>query len=860
MDENLKGVLISKIKNSEEEIINLEIKRQNLEEELKSLNKINLLEKENYKLIENHNLFQEGIRNYIEKSNKLQTKKKDNEELIEKLKIENKNLQKYSNEKKDNNNKLIHSIKDLKESMNFCLINDNNFNEEIKENENEIKLEDLKPKYNGINSEELKFKKEEYEINYKELKEESNLFYEDIEEQKKIIETHKNYLNEINQQMNNFNEKLSISDLNIKIMNINKPNKKATKINQEINIFTDSIEQLSEIYLYGKKLFFDNIEKILKEINFNLNVINKNKYKNEYELDNVIKNLRNKIEEIQNLCFIFKDNKNIFNETNSIINEKVENLKDLYDKYVKENKKKKNIKKKEIKRKENIELNINSNINNYINNNDNILLKDSFLFEVENKKNKIELYKTKALFKKEEKEEIKKFFDEAKIIRKNWHEICYIYDDYDLHDIYYDIEAVGLDENHYFNVCYHSFQYNKKIEIQAFSINNESSSKYIKRNNNIEFEVKLYNLETSKIHIIYKESKNLKKMKKESIEFRKIYRDEIYGLDKLLEGQIAKFILILKGSFDIVNFDKYFLIRNEKNLNEVEYIWGGNVPKGGLKANILLSPKEAIWSFNISTKVSSEDNIENTIFKVPVEFVGGNNEVINIIPSSPQTSKIILDEKKRQYIIKYKNTKYKEVDFIIEGKFINKSKGEWVVDISDKQVDKFIPKDFILCKPQLNEIAKKIIEEFDLKHKDSDFKFKDYMKIGKWVNENIKYDLRYIEHTDFTAIDIYNKRRGVCHHFTKLSNALLYSLGYKVISVYGYSCENSIEFNENSAHSWSLIKLGDKWYPFDSTWGILSGKLPVSHIFGVFYDKIRETDGTDDVNINDEIISGRCLS
>ena len=70
-----------------------------------------------------------------------------------------------------------------------------------------------------------------------------------------IIENHKNYLNGINLQMNNFNEKLSISNLNNKITNINKPNKKITKINQEINIFTVSIEQLNEIYLYGKNFY-----------------------------------------------------------------------------------------------------------------------------------------------------------------------------------------------------------------------------------------------------------------------------------------------------------------------------------------------------------------------------------------------------------------------------------------------------------------------------------------------------------------------------------------------------------------------------------------------------------------------------
>ena len=134
MEENLKGDLISKIKRSEEEITNLDIKRQNFEKELKNQNKIHLLEIENYKLNENHKLLQEGIQNYIE-NNKLQIKKKDNEELIEKLKLENKNLKKnsknISNKKKDNNNKLIHSIKELKESMKFCLFNGNDDNEEI---------------------------------------------------------------------------------------------------------------------------------------------------------------------------------------------------------------------------------------------------------------------------------------------------------------------------------------------------------------------------------------------------------------------------------------------------------------------------------------------------------------------------------------------------------------------------------------------------------------------------------------------------------------------------------------------------------------------------------------------------------
>ena len=33
---------------------------------------------------------------------------------------------------------------------------------------------------------------------------------------------------------------------------------------------------------------------------------------------------------------------------------------------------------------------------------------------------------------------------EAKLLRKNWHEVCYIYDDYDIHDIHFELKAVGL--------------------------------------------------------------------------------------------------------------------------------------------------------------------------------------------------------------------------------------------------------------------------------------------------------------------------------------------------------------------------------------------------------------------------------
>ena len=443
-------------------------------------------------------------------------------------------------------------------------------------------------------------------------------------------------------------------------------------------------------------------------------------------------------------------------------------------------------------------------------------------------------------------------------MRKNWHQTCYVYDDYDIYDIYYDIKAVGLSPNYYFTSTSHGFSYNKIVEIQLFLINGVPSN-FKKNNHSIEFKVKLYNMQSAKIHIIYKEIKDLKKLSRGEIEERKICRREYYGLDRALSGQMAKFCLIIKGTFDIVNFSEYFLIRNKKNLNEIEYVWGGRVPYGGLKTLIHFSKKIALWSFKFCSRFHSNQNIRNTTLKIPIEFIGGNNEILNIKTSSPQTSKIILDEERRQYIIKYLNTNYKNCEFIIEGVLQNKSKGEWLVDLSNDEIDKRIPQEDKLCKPQLNNIAKKIIEDFDKNNKNTNFQYLDFMKIGIWVHKNIKYNYKYTGKTELSSIDIYNIREGVCHHFTKLSNALLYSLGYRVLYISGYTCKNNKEFNTDSGHAWSLIQLNNKWYPFDSTWGIFSGKLPISHIFGTFSSKSRKTHGTDIIHFDRQNMEGKYI-
>ena len=274
----------------------------------------------------------------------------------------------------------------------------------------------------------------------------------------------------------------------------------------------------------------------------------------------------------------------------------------------------------------------------------------------------------------------------------------------------------------------------------------------------------------------------------------------------------------------------------------------------------MLSKNTAIWSFSTSVKMKSKNNIKKTTLYLSNQFIGGNNEIIEINSKSNQTKDITFDKEKREYMVNFNDINENEAEFIVEGKLQNTCKGEWIIDLTDKEIDEGIPKSDKLCKDKLKKIAENIIEEFDKNNKNNKFEFLDYMKIALWANKNIKYDLKYTGRTELSAMDIYNKKVGVCHHFTTLSNALLYALGYKVIYIGGFASKKNKEFNESSAHCWSLIKINNKWYPFDSTWGIITGKLPVGHIFCDYFSGYHKTKGLDKIESQKKMSEGKYIS
>jgi len=190
---------------------------------------------------------------------------------------------------------------------------------------------------------------------------------------------------------------------------------------------------------------------------------------------------------------------------------------------------------------------------------------------------------------------------------------------------------------------------------------------------------------------------------------------------------------------------------------------------------------------------------------------------------------------------------------------MNRCNGEWICDLSDKEIERKTPEEYKNNKEKFKEIAEEIIKKYDELHKDDEIEVTDIFKIGKWIKENIKYDISCKGKNDITAFETYNNKIGVCHHFTKLFNAFMYSLGFKCVYVSGYVIEKKDYFSSENEHAWSLIKINGKWLPFDATCGIFTGKLPISHIFYCyFFKRVKMIENESDYLMKTEIRGKFC--
>ena len=652
-----------------------------------------------------------------------------------------------------------------------------------------------------------------------------DIILKDIHNEINVLGSYKTIKESLFSEFNENNNKLKISlnDSN-NSDDINKEDKELI-LNEFTNTTNKIYEQIIKIENLEKneieiiKNIFNSIKQNLDKINENENhEINCSLLNEKLEVNSQI--ISNKLSECENLINNLESKKNLYNYIN---NEIASELKEIEIKIKEYEKKLENAKKSMNTEEQKIEeVTKESTIV------DNSML---LSYKISN-----DLFSSQILFDEEKSDN-----SQLKgLLRKNWNETVYIYNEYDLHEINFDLTAINIPEKAFYDSYNLGFNIGKKIEIIELKIEGKNEN-FDFENNLIKFNIHLGNMESNKIFLKYKELPLIEELTEDEVKERKFFRNEIYGLSKKLQGLKAKFTLNIKCDFEVINFEEEFLIKT----NDKIYTWGGIVPQEGKRTVVILSKLEAKFSFNIYKKIerNRKQPISKLKFLIPLCFEGGNNKIIKIKYSSNQTDQIQLNKEKKECEINFTNIEQNFAEFSIEGELINRCKGEWECDLTDEEIENEIPEDFKTNKLLFKEKAESIIENYNLQHKDDLIKISDLAKIGKWIKKNIQYDDDYIGKNDITASETLENKKGVCDHFTKLYNAFLYSLGYKCIYVSGYVTDKRDIFEKDDYHCWTLVKVNEKWLPFDATWGIFSGKLPVNYIFERYFSKGINTKG-----------------
>ena len=117
-------------------------------------------------------------------------------------------------------------------------------------------------------------------------------------------------------------------------------------------------------------------------------------------------------------------------------------------------------------------------------------------------------------------------------------------------------------------------------------------------------------------------------------------------------------------------------------------------------------------------------------------------------------------------------------------------------------------------------------------------KYPDYIKLGKWVKNNMKYDSN-LNGANVRIDDILLNLTGDYSSYTRLYNSLLFSIGIKAVYVNGYVIQGETRAPDKINfvyHAWTMAKIDGKWKALDATCGLFFDIFPISHVFLNFND------------------------
>ena len=316
-------------------------------------------------------------------------------------------------------------------------------------------------------------------------------------------------------------------------------------------------------------------------------------------------------------------------------------------------------------------------------------------------------------------------------------------------------------------------------------------------------------------------------------------KDAILKYKLFLEYSPSKFYR--QVSFDIYNGIKYiFRARQPIEIVGSEY---GKLKEGKQKNGALYyyfdgdeitdNFNEIIYLSAHEIRFKSEFNIElDWLFwrqlyyvKIPNMHVFGNNKITSyIVFSNLEPNEYTVKTDKKYIIIKSDKWK-RSFSFTITKEFRSNINNEWVIDGDIENT----------CTTKTKNKVQEILSN-------SNSKEKNYVILGRWVYENIKYNLDYVG-MKWTVDEILEYGTGVCSHKARLFNAFLNCIDIDAVYATGYAhTSNDKNIDSHTLHAWTVAKIEGKWVPMDATWNIFNGKLPLGFIFRYYHDDNRGYD------------------
>lgn len=253
-------------------------------------------------------------------------------------------------------------------------------------------------------------------------------------------------------------------------------------------------------------------------------------------------------------------------------------------------------------------------------------------------------------------------------------------------------------------------------------------------------------------------------------------------------------------------------------LNSNAFIYENDCPSSYVSDIIRITPYQITWNINMEAIMSIIEAPKMAYIFMPKNnyISGGTNFKITKIEFS--MSLLNVGDKLNQYdkfYLLWMNNFTENERYIKLNLTFSSSPVFWNVTIGDLKNTSTV---------ESNSLVKNILLEDKLSKP-------SYYKIGKWIYNNIKYNILF-SGKSLNISQIINLKQGVCMHFTQLYNALLNSIGIESVYASGYSIKDLKKLTDGR-HAWTVAKIDGKWMGLDATWNIFNedGYLPKCHLF-----------------------------